>query len=57
MSVNLKGTYRVTLSVLPDMVAARWGRIVNVSAIGAQTGAPDMALCTATKSGVISMTQ
>lgn len=57
MSVNLKGTYQVTQTVLPDMTAARWGRIINVSAIGAQTGAPNMALYTATKGGVISMTR
>ena len=57
MSVNLKGTYQVTQSVLPDMMAARWGRIINISAIGAQTGAPNMALYTATKGGVISMTR
>lgn len=57
MNVNLKGTYQVTQVVLPDMIAARWGRIVNLSAIGAQTGAPNMALYTATKGGVIAMTR
>ncbi len=57
MNVNLKGTYQVTQSVLPDMLAAGWGRIVNISAFGAQIGAPNMAHYTATKGGVISMTR
>lgn len=57
MAVNLKGLYMMTQEVLPDMEAAGWGRIVNLAAIGAQTGAPDMALYTASKGGVISMTR
>lgn len=57
IAVNLKGTYLVTQTVLPDMIAAGWGRIVNLSALGAQTGAPNMALYTASKGGVIAMTR
>lgn len=57
MSVNLKGAYIVTQTVLPDMTAAGWGRIVNVSAIGAQSGATHMAHYTASKGGVIAMTK
>lgn len=57
MAVNLKGTYIVTQTVLPDMEAAGWGRVINISAFGAQTGAPSMALYTASKGGVISMTR
>ncbi|HUD29798.1 MAG TPA: SDR family NAD(P)-dependent oxidoreductase, partial [Novosphingobium sp.] len=57
MAVNLKGAFVLVQTALPDMVAAGWGRIVNVSALGAQVGAPDMALYTATKGGVIAMTR
>ncbi len=57
MAVNLKGTYQVTQVVLPDMVAAGWGRIVNLSSQGAQAGAPNMVPYTATKGGVIAMTR
>ena len=57
MAVNLKGAFVLIQAVLPDMVAAGWGRVINVSAFGAQIGAPDMALYTATKGGVISMTR
>lgn len=57
MGVNLKGAFVLIQTALPDMVDAGWGRIVNVSAFGAQIGAPNMALYTATKGGVISMTR
>ena len=57
MAVNLKAMYLTAQTVLPDMLAAGWGRIVNISAFGAQIGAPNMALYTATKGGVISMTR
>jgi NAD(P)-dependent dehydrogenase (short-subunit alcohol dehydrogenase family) len=57
MAVNLKSMFMLTQQVLPDMLAAGWGRIVNLSTIGAQIGAPNMALYTATKGGVISMTR
>lgn len=57
MAVNLKGNYFLVQAVLPDMFAAGWGRIVNLSAIGAQTGAPNMAHYTATKGAMIAMTR
>lgn len=57
MAVNLKGNYYLVQAVVPDMIAAGWGRIVNLSAIGAQTGAPNMAHYTATKGAVIAMTR
>ncbi|MET0270149.1 MAG: SDR family NAD(P)-dependent oxidoreductase [Sphingomonas sp.] len=57
MAVNLKAVFRLTQQVLPDMTAAGWGRIVNLSAIGAQTGAPNMTLYTASKGGIIAMTR
>jgi NAD(P)-dependent dehydrogenase (short-subunit alcohol dehydrogenase family) len=57
MAVNLKSMYLCAQTVLPDMLAAGWGRIVNLSAFGAQIGAPNMALYTASKGGVIAMTR
>ncbi|MET0252398.1 MAG: SDR family NAD(P)-dependent oxidoreductase [Novosphingobium sp.] len=57
MAVNLKGALLCIQALLADMVAAGWGRIVNVSAFGAQIGAPNMALYTASKGGMISMTR
>lgn len=57
MAVNLKGAFILIQAALDDMVAAGWGRVINVSAFGAQIGAPNMALYTASKGGVISMTR
>jgi 2-hydroxycyclohexanecarboxyl-CoA dehydrogenase len=57
LGVNLKGPYIVTQTVLPDMLAAGWGRIVNISSFGAQTGAPNMVAYTASKGGVIALTR
>jgi NAD(P)-dependent dehydrogenase (short-subunit alcohol dehydrogenase family) len=57
ISVNLKGVYMVTQAVLPDMFAAGWGRIVNLTALGAQSGAANMVHYTTTKGGVVAMTR
>ena len=37
--VNLRGPFLCTRAVLPDMLAAGWGRIVNISSSSAQSGA------------------
>jgi 2-hydroxycyclohexanecarboxyl-CoA dehydrogenase len=57
MDVNLKGTFHTIQIVLPDMLAAGWGRIVNLTALGAQVGAAHMAHYTASKGGVTSLTR
>jgi 2-hydroxycyclohexanecarboxyl-CoA dehydrogenase len=57
MEVNLKGPFIVTQVVLPDMKAARWGRIVNISSSSAQSGARQMAHYSASKGGVIALTK
>lgn len=57
MDVNLKGIYHAVQLVLPDMVAAGWGRIINLTALGAQIGAANMVHYTATKGGVTAMTR
>jgi NAD(P)-dependent dehydrogenase (short-subunit alcohol dehydrogenase family) len=57
VAVNLTGVYHVTQAVLPDMLAAKWGRIVNLTALGAQSGAANMAHYTASKGAVVAMTR
>jgi 2-hydroxycyclohexanecarboxyl-CoA dehydrogenase len=57
MDVNLKGVYHVTQIVLPDMEKMGWGRVVNLTALGAQIGAANMAHYTATKGGLVALTR
>lgn len=53
MAVNLKGPFLVTQAILPDMRAAKWGRIVNITSSSIQTGAPAMAHYVASKGGLM----
>lgn len=57
LRVNLTGTFNVVQAAVPDMKAARWGRIVTISSQAAQSGAPMMAHYAASKGGVISLTK
>jgi 2-hydroxycyclohexanecarboxyl-CoA dehydrogenase len=57
MEINLKGTFIVTQTVLPDMKAAGWGRIVNISSSSAQSGAAQMAHYSASKGAMIALTK
>ena len=55
--INLSGPFLCTRAVLPDMLAAGWGRIVNISSSSAQSGAFKMAHYVASKGGVIGFTK
>lgn len=55
--INAKGTFIVTQVVLPDMKAAAWGRIVNISSSSAQTGSVEQVHYSASKGAVITMTR
>ncbi|MFD3377498.1 MULTISPECIES: SDR family NAD(P)-dependent oxidoreductase [unclassified Streptomyces] len=57
IGINLKGPFLVTKELVPDMLAAGWGRIINISSSSAQTGAPSMAHYAASKGGVIGLTR
>jgi 2-hydroxycyclohexanecarboxyl-CoA dehydrogenase len=57
IKVNLTGTFIVTQVVLPDMIAAGWGRIINIASSAAQTGARHLAHYAASKGGMISLTR
>lgn len=57
IEVNLTGTFHVTQSIVGDMIAAGWGRIVNVSSSSAQRGSRNMTAYSASKGGMISLTR
>jgi NAD(P)-dependent dehydrogenase (short-subunit alcohol dehydrogenase family) len=57
LAVNLTGTFTCVQLAVPDMIAARWGRIVTISSSSAQSGAPNMAHYVASKGGVIGLTK
>ena len=57
LDVNLTGTFSCCQAVVPDMVEAGWGRIVNISSSSAQGGQQFMAHYVAAKAGVIGFTK
>lgn len=57
IGVNLDGVFHCVQAVLPDMQAAQWGRIVNISSSSAQSGQPFMAHYVAAKSAVNGLTK
>jgi 2-hydroxycyclohexanecarboxyl-CoA dehydrogenase len=57
MSVNLKSMLICTQAILPDMLAAGWGRIINISSSSAQSGSARMTAYAASKGGVIAFTK
>lgn len=57
MAINLKGPFLCCKAMIPDMLAAGWGRIVNIASSSAQTGARNMAHYGASKGGVLGLTK
>jgi 2-hydroxycyclohexanecarboxyl-CoA dehydrogenase len=57
LAINLTGTFHCLQAVVPDMVEARWGRMVTISSSSAQSGAVRMAHYVASKAGVIGLTK
>ena len=57
IDVNLNGVFHTIQAVLPDMVEAGWGRIVNISSSSTHSGQPFMAHYVAAKSAVNGLTK
>ncbi|MCP5539897.1 MAG: 3-oxoacyl-[acyl-carrier-protein] reductase [Akkermansiaceae bacterium] len=57
IAVNLRGTFLVTKAVLPNLIEAGWGRIVNISSIVGQRGNFGQANYAASKAGLLGMTK
>lgn len=56
LGVNLNGPFNVTHELLPQMVEAGWGRIINITSIVGQTGNFGQANYAVTKGGLIAFT-
>jgi len=52
IDTNLSGIYRVCRSLVPSMVKARYGRIVNITSVVSRSGNPGQANYAAAKSGI-----
>jgi 2-hydroxycyclohexanecarboxyl-CoA dehydrogenase len=57
IDVNLNGVFHCIQAVLPDMLGAGWGRIVNISSSSTHSGQPFMAHYVAAKSAVNGLTK
>jgi len=57
LRVNLTGAFYASRAVLPGMLAARWGRIVNIASTAARQGFPYVAAYVASKHGLLGFTR
>jgi 2-hydroxycyclohexanecarboxyl-CoA dehydrogenase len=57
IDINLNGVFHTIQAVLPDMIEAGWGRIVNISSSSTHSGVPYMSAYVAAKSGVNGLTK
>jgi 2-dehydro-3-deoxy-L-rhamnonate dehydrogenase (NAD+) len=55
--VGLNGTFYCCRSVVPHMIARKYGRIVNVSSIAGKEGNPNAVAYSSAKAGVIALTK
>ncbi len=57
IAVNLTGTFHCIQAALPDMVSAKWGRIVNVASTAGLAGYAYVSAYCAAKHGVVGLTR
>jgi NAD(P)-dependent dehydrogenase (short-subunit alcohol dehydrogenase family) len=57
LRVNLTGAFVASRAVLPGMLSAGWGRIINIASIAARQGYPYVAAYTASKHGLLGLTR
>jgi 2-dehydro-3-deoxy-L-rhamnonate dehydrogenase (NAD+) len=55
--VNVHGLFHVTRAVIPGMIDAGWGRIVNLASMAGKDGNPNLAAYSASKAAVIGLTK
>ncbi|KAI3590707.1 Oxidoreductase, short-chain dehydrogenase/reductase family [Cupriavidus sp. U2] len=57
IEVNLIGSYLTCRSVVPHMMARKFGRIVNIASVAGKEGNPNASHYSASKAGVIGLTK
>lgn len=57
LRTNLDGAYHCIKEVLPGMVRQRYGRVINITSVVAQSGNPGQANYVASKAGLIGLTK
>ena len=57
LSVNLKGPFFVTQECVPDMIAAKWGRIINITSSSVQSGSAMQTHYTSSKGALLGLTK
>ncbi len=57
LEVNLTSSFRLARGVLRGMMKARWGRIVSITSVVAQTGNPGQGNYAAAKAGLVGMSK
>ncbi|MEU6644405.1 3-oxoacyl-ACP reductase FabG [Saccharomonospora sp. NPDC046836] len=57
LAINLSGPFYLCQAVVPDMIEAGWGRIVNISSSSAQGGQQYMTHYVASKAGLVGLTK
>ena len=58
IAVHLKGTFNCTRALVPDMIQAGWGRVVNIASVaGLSGGGPGLSHYAAAKGGIVAFTK
>ena len=57
LDIHMKGTFLCTQAVIADMIAAKWGRIINTASVAGMEGGPQNAHYAAAKAAIIGFTR
>lgn len=57
MAVNAKGTFLLSRAVIPHMIQAGSGSVVNQASVAAHVGIPDLAVYSASKGAILALTR
>lgn len=57
LSTNLTGAFLLTQAVMPSMLRARWGRIINIASVVGEIGQAGQANYAASKAGLLGLTK